>query len=517
MMRAYSKYDGYLTVYMTMTLAVILSLCMTMIEGARRSAMRMEAELITDTAMRSVFAEYNRELMRQYNVFAIDSSYGTPVSGMDETSGHFKDYMEKNYSFDMSVPWLNHRDLIGAYPESAQIENVTFLTDESGRIFRKCAVEAIKDDYGLAAAEELIGWVSSSELSEADSMDVYGQMSEEAESVSDEAGTERDRRASERAGQESDYKQACIDAEEAGEEPPEKPSLTELPEEYSSPVSGIAEDANTGILGLLVDDVENLSRRTLDLNSVISGRMSSGNVNVGTLRFSDEDSGTFDDVMEKALFTEYLMRYMGRFGDTDENDAMWYQIEYLIAGGDCDVENLNSIALRIIGIRAGLDMIYLESDQTKVAEAEVIATAVCTACMIELMIPVLTHVILLAWALIEARYDTSVLLSGGKIPLMKDSSSWHCDLDSALSGSWEGTDTDSQKGLSYKDYLRIFLYLTNTDELTLRAMDIVESDIRLSNGNSGFRMDSCIEMAEFSAVITSSFGSRVSIRRKFGY
>ena len=106
----------------------------------------MEAELITDTAMRSVFAEYNRELMRQYNVFAIDSSYGTPVSGMDETSGHFKDYMEKNYSFDMSVPWLDHRDLIGAYPESAQIENVTFLTDESGRIFRKCAVEAIKDD-----------------------------------------------------------------------------------------------------------------------------------------------------------------------------------------------------------------------------------------------------------------------------------------------------------------------------------------------------------------------------------
>ena len=81
--------------------------------------------------------------------------------------------------------------------------------------------------------------------------------------------------------------------------------------------------------------------------------------------------------------------------------------------------------------------------------------------MIELMIPVLTHVILLAWALIEARYDTSVLLSGGKIPLMKDSSSWHCDLDSALSGSWEGTDTDSQKGLSYKDYLRIFLYLYN--------------------------------------------------------
>jgi len=60
---------GYLTVYMTITLGVILTLCLTMIEGARRSAMRMEAELVTDTAMRSLLAEYNRELMRQYNIF----------------------------------------------------------------------------------------------------------------------------------------------------------------------------------------------------------------------------------------------------------------------------------------------------------------------------------------------------------------------------------------------------------------------------------------------------------------
>ena len=63
--------QGYLTLYMALVLSVILSLCMTMIEGARRSAMRMEAEVITDSAMRSVLAEYHRELMRQYNIFAI--------------------------------------------------------------------------------------------------------------------------------------------------------------------------------------------------------------------------------------------------------------------------------------------------------------------------------------------------------------------------------------------------------------------------------------------------------------
>ena len=62
---------GYLTVYMTLVLSVILSLCLTMIEGARRSAMRMEAELVTDTAMRSMMrrAETTRILLKFFILY----------------------------------------------------------------------------------------------------------------------------------------------------------------------------------------------------------------------------------------------------------------------------------------------------------------------------------------------------------------------------------------------------------------------------------------------------------------
>ena len=133
------------------------------------------------------------------------------------------------------------------------------------------------------------------------------------------------------------------------------------------------------------------------------------------------------------------------------------------------------------------------------------------------MAPVLTHVILLAWALGEGRYDTKVLLSGGKIPFMKDHSTWHSDMLSALSGMDPGPFTGTDTGLSYKDYLRIFMFLTDTEKLTLRAMDIIEADMRLSGGNENFRMDACMEMIECSAVINSSFGSRVSIKRRLKY
>ncbi|MBR7089214.1 MAG: hypothetical protein IKI46_01805, partial [Lachnospiraceae bacterium] len=274
---------GYLTVYMTLTLAVLLSLCLTMIEGARRSAMRMQAEVITDTAMRSVLAEYNRELMRQYNIFAVDSSYGTPDSGMGQASLHFKDYMEKNYDPDVPMPWLDYRDYIGAYPESATVDAVSYLTDDQGAVFRACAIEAIKDDLGLTLAQEVVAWATSSEITAADGMDIQGELNSQSSAVSVAAAGERNRRQSERDAQEKEYEEACKAAEEAGEEPPQAPELTSLPEQYSSPVSGIAGSVNSGILGYVIDDPEKLSRRRLDLSGTVSGRMNAGDVSTGTL------------------------------------------------------------------------------------------------------------------------------------------------------------------------------------------------------------------------------------------
>lgn len=508
---------GYLTVYMTITLGVILTLSLTMIEGARRSAMRMEAELVTDTAMRSLFAEYNRELMRQYNIFAIDSSYGSSVSGTGRASEHFKEYMEKNYERDVPMPWLDNRDLIGAYPESALVVAATYLTDDSGRIFRECAVDAVRDDLGLAIAGEVVALATSAEIRAADSMDVAADMGQQASEVGETADSERRSRESTRASEEWNYELACREAAANGEPPPAAPELTDVPEEYRSPVSSVAETVNTGILGLLTDDVENLSRRQLDLNGIVSGRAAAGNINTGTILYEPDEKGPAEEALDKALFGEYLMRYMGRYGDVCEDDAMWYQIEYLIAGKSADAENLNSVALKIVAIRAGMDMLYLESDSAKKAEAASAATLICTACMIEWMIPVLTHVLLLAWALLEARYDTSTLLSGGKIPFMKTSADWHCDLQSVIEGRAAGRGGDSGTGLSYTDYLRIFLFMTDTADLTMRAMDMIEADIRLSRGNSLFRMDACMEMIECSAVLESPFGSRITIKRKLKY
>ena len=77
--------NAYLTVYLALCITLILSLCLTLIEGARRNGARLETEIAAEIGLQSVLAEYHRELFNQYNLFAVDSSYGTNLPGKINT------------------------------------------------------------------------------------------------------------------------------------------------------------------------------------------------------------------------------------------------------------------------------------------------------------------------------------------------------------------------------------------------------------------------------------------------
>ena len=85
--------QGYLTVYLSLMFAVILSLLLTLIEGAAIGATRLQAELVADLGLDSIFAEYHRELLEQYGVFYIDDSYGNEKGSISRVEQHLSDYM----------------------------------------------------------------------------------------------------------------------------------------------------------------------------------------------------------------------------------------------------------------------------------------------------------------------------------------------------------------------------------------------------------------------------------------
>lgn len=121
--------NAYLTVYLALCVTLILSLYLVLIEGARQNGARLESACAAEVGMQSILAEYHRELLEQYNLFAIDSSYGTATSGRKNTEDHLMHYVEKNLGTgDSHSGSYVYRDFFGLSATDARLTKVSVLT-----------------------------------------------------------------------------------------------------------------------------------------------------------------------------------------------------------------------------------------------------------------------------------------------------------------------------------------------------------------------------------------------------
>ena len=490
---------GYMTVYLSLTLAVLLSLCLTMIEGARSNAIILESEIACDIALNSIMAEYNRELMKQYNIFAIEDSYGGNNASLNNTEAHLKDYLNNNFSATHFLGlFMSYRDYLGIEVDNAEVEGVLYLTDNRGEAFMRRAYEAIKDDIGLTMLEEIQEAVTNIENDGLEDNDLQNQM------VLLE-------------GQVEDAQEAAQEADEDSESDSESESSGEIVEVESDAVSNPAASIVTrfgyGTSNMFIDDVSTISSKQIDTSLLISNRIRSGYVNSGNITL--EEQSTIDNLAERLVFQEYLLRYMGQYKEESDEDALAYQIEYIISGHSSDKENLDDVLSRIFAIRFSADYIYIQSDDQKKGIAEVFAELIAALTNTESLEDVYKELYLLAWASTEAIYDVKCILAGNRMNLYKSEDTWHTSM--LLTEDYDEDYSGDGEGLSYTDYLRIFMTLTNKDLLVTRAMDMVEADIRLTPGNANFRMDACIDTIQVQVQVQSTFGYNYSFRLKRKY
>ena len=71
--------SGSISIFLALTITVMLSFCMVLIESARENAMLLKADMIFDTGVRSLMAEYHQKLWEDYDLFYVDCSYGSSV------------------------------------------------------------------------------------------------------------------------------------------------------------------------------------------------------------------------------------------------------------------------------------------------------------------------------------------------------------------------------------------------------------------------------------------------------
>lgn len=476
-MKKVRQTEGSITIYLALIFTIILSFLLFIIEGARENTIRMKAELAMDLSLSSVFAEYNRQLLKQYDLFFIDASYGQANASTERIEDHLKGYLNDNFRIGSDLGMV--RDLLSMKTEDVNIMDYSLASDEAGVLIKRQAVSYIKDLYGISYLTELQKHMDTIQEKGLFTRDITG----------------------ERLANQSAIDNFEIPPKQVGEDEWEEVEL-------NNPADGV--NAARGILSLVIDGECELSVSGVNLSNYISAR----ECNKGSGLMGRDKTSITDEL----VFNEYLIHKCGSYTNPKETGVLQYQLEYILMGRNNDIENLKAVVNKLLLLRETANVVYLFSDSGKMAEAEAMALAVTSAIALPELAELVKISLIFAWAYAESVYDVRTLLQGGKIPIIKDSETWHYSISGMLDfASDTSAGTADGIGISYEEYLRIFMAAENVGIKTNRAMDIIEMDVRKCEGNRYFRLDTCVDYLQAEVLVSSSYGYNYSITRSYCY
>lgn len=210
------------------------------------------------------------------------------------------------------------------------------------------------------------------------------------------------------------------------------------------------------------------------------------------------------NILEDILFNEYVMEHFSGYTDlvTFPDASLQYEIEYVLCGNNKDSDNLEGVINQLVLLRSGFNLACIMADKEKKAETNAYSLMVLGFTGSPAIVRLGQCLLMSAWAYGEAINDVGILMNGGKVSLAKTNANWNTDFMEVMTLNFR-KEARQQEGLSYEDYLRILLYLSNRKKKYYRTMDLVEigmedagyEDVRLSkmycgcNGSVIFRVN----------------------------
>ena len=446
----------------TAFLSLIFILLVTFIGGitdaasiqAAKNYRRADAE----RAMECLFAEYQKELLKDYDIFGFDAGY---------ESGDY----EENLIF-------KRMEYYGLVNSKNTVERIKFLSDDSARTFVEQVSHYMEHKYGLDIIQE--------DLSDTDIWESQESGAQEYE---------------EEEKQNKDYLNGLLEENEIS-----------LPEN-NNPIAYVDNLKQTPILDLVVPEGMNVSEKEVNSAELPSKR----ELNQGYGDFTDEEKGITNT--DKLLFGEYILEHFDTFTDKDGN-VLDYEVEYMIAGKESDRENLKAVVNQLLLLRFVPNYTYLQTSTEKKAEADALALTLCSLFAVPAITEAVSQGIILAWAFGESLVDIRTLFNGGKVPLIKDNDSWQLSLSSLLKLGENGDindGIDNQSGLCYEEYLKILLFLEKKEGIAMRCLDLIEQNLKKIQGLDFFRVDTIVTKLEIKARCSFRRGITYTFPIYFGY
>ncbi len=480
----YKNKNAYITVYLSLCIGILLSFLLTMIEGVRYKTIKFQSECVTDIGLNSIFAEYNRQMLEQYDLLFIDSSYGNNSGTSELTKSHLLQYLNINFHPPEQENIALFKDLTALHADNVTLNKISYASDNGGDVLRYQILQYMKEKSGLDMIENVFGDNVSKDTEYDDYNNRRSQTNDSIDGMIE-----------------------MINAEK--EENEEKVSI-------SNPADSVEELSQSSVLNYAINNINDISKENVYLDEFISHR--SYNEGFGLSTEQVISNNPLNKTLYYTLYYTYIFNKCAYYRKEKQNSKLKYQIEYLLYGKDSDMKNLELVAEKIFKLRYVINMAYLFSDGSKQMEAEELAILVTTG----LMHPELTEAvkisILFAWGYAETAKDLRILFDGKKLEAIKSSYGWNTPLSQMITfKSHLGEYKASSTGLNYENYLSAFLFIMDQKTVNSRLMDIMEMDVRNTAGNHFFQLDKCIYQLEADINISSAYGYGVNIKRWFSY
>lgn len=492
--------NGSITIFLALTLVLILSFLFSMVEAARVNGLSELAKRKLVLETQSLFGAYNQELWEHYGLLFLDMSYGTGEPDVRQIEEHL---MEEDYEEG------KEKHFYQIALKDVQVETYALATDREGAEFRRQACEAAKNQLVQSEIKNLESQVAVwNELEkEGDNLEEKWKEAlvaeEEAEEYAETAGAERQE--VEESGKEAE--ESGREAEGNGEEI-ENGEIEEKGESLpENPMGYVTQLKNVSLLAMVMEDPSELSTKSIDTSTSLENR----ELFCGNMVMEQEKN------VDKLWFVQYLNQYFSCITDIKEQEhVLDYELEYCIGGKETDAQNLELVVKKLLQIRESANFVTIMQDSKKQSIAMKMAEAAVGFTGLTPLIKAVQIGILLAWCYIESILDLRCLLSGGKVPLIKDSTQWKSDLFHIQEAVLQSTYAETEEGMDYKEYLQMLLYTTGERQLTYRAMNVVERNIRLFSQNEAMRMDAMVSAVRVQAVYSAKplFLNVISVPQK---
>lgn len=448
-----------MTAYLSLIFILLITFVGAIMESASVQNAKNYKRADVNRAVESVFAEYQKELLEEYDIFALEGSY---------ESG--------SYSEEMLKDRLKY---YGTVNTEHSIKRIQFLTDDGAKAFYEQVAAYMQHKYGLDMLKDKIGMT-----------DMWKQQEEKAE---DYAKDDEDSQ---------EHLSSLLEENEG-----------ELPQE-DNPIAHVGKLKQSPILNLVMPEGKQVSEKSISSEQSLSKRK----LNSGYGDFSDVEMNT--GTLTKLLFGEYLLEHFSTAAEEKEGGVLDYETEYIIAGKESDRENLETVVKKLMLIRFVPNYMYLQGNAGKKAEAEALALTLCSLLAVPAITEAAAQAILLAWAYGESLVDIRTLLKGNKVPLVKTDESWQLSLAGLMKLGEEGDMNDGadvSDGMEYKEYVRMLLFLEKKETTGIRALDLIEGNLQKIHGLIFFRADQCITKLGLESTCSLRRGITYRFPTYFGY